>query len=322
MPETLHGLFTRVATDIESRVRGQHEVINRLLMAVLADGHVLLEGPPGVAKTRTALLLAHAFHGSFARVQFTPDLLPADLTGTNVYDPAEHRFHFHRGPLFHDFILADEINRAPAKVQAALLEAMAERQITAGGTTHSLDESFFVIATQNPFEEEGTYELPVAQLDRFALCIRIGYPPAQAEAEVLDLVFAERRDGNPYHPPMGELTRISRADLRAARREVLDVHRSDPVRDYIVRLVAATRDTTARQGAIAHAVSPRGTLALAHLASARAWLNGRDHVLPDDVQALCRDVLAHRIGLSDRAIMARTDPDTIIADIVSRVPVS
>ncbi len=321
MANELHELFTTVAAEIDGRVPGQHDAIVRLLMAVLADGHVLLEGPPGVAKTRTALLLAHAFHGSFARIQFTPDLLPADLTGTNIYDPNEHRFQFHRGPLFHDFVLADEINRAPAKVQAALLEAMAERQITAGGETHSLDDSLFVIATQNPLEEEGTYELPVAQLDRFAICIRIGYPSPAAEAKVLDLVFTERREGHAYQPPMADLTQISRTDLRAARLDVLGIHLSRPIVDYVVRLVAATRNSSERDGLVAHAVSPRGSIALAHLACAKAWLDGRDHVLPEDVQALARDVLAHRIGLSDRALIARTSPDAVIADIVARVPV-
>lgn len=321
MSDTLNGRFAVVAAAIDERVRGQHEVIMKLLAAVLADGHVLLEGPPGVAKTRAALLLAHAFHGSFARIQFTPDLLPGDLTGTSVFDAVKQQFYFHKGPLFHDFILADEINRAPAKVQAALLEAMAERQITAGGQTHSLDDFFFVIATQNPVEEEGTYELPIAQLDRFALCVRIGYPSVDAETQVLELVFAERRTGRASLAPLADLPQIGRHDLRAARREVLEVHVSAPLRNYMVRLVAATRDTGRRDGMIAHAVSPRGTLALAHLSCARAWLAGRDHVLPDDVQALARDVLAHRLMLTSRALMAGNDADHVIDQIVASVPV-
>ncbi|MGI9506766.1 MAG: AAA family ATPase, partial [Geminicoccaceae bacterium] len=242
---------------------------------------------------------------TFQRIQFTPDLLPADLTGTTVYDAHEHRFDFHAGPLFHNVILADEINRAPAKVQAALLEAMEERQITVGGETRALGEPFFVIATQNPIEEEGTYELPAAQLDRFMMRVLIDYPDSDTERTILDLVQAESRGGAGHLPPLDGLSRIGTNDLAMARRAVLDVHLSDPVKDYIVRLVGASRghgadldDFTAQ---IAHAVSPRGTIALARLAQAHAWLLGRDHVLPEDVQTLAVDTLAHRLGLTYRA---------------------
>jgi len=265
--------------------------------------------------------MSHAFSGSFARIQFTPDLLPSDLIGTNVYDPSEHRFEFHRGPLFHGFILADEINRAPAKVQAALLEAMAERQITVGGNTHQLDESLFVIATQNPIEDEGTYELPAAQLDRFALRIKIGWPAPLAEAQMLELVLGERRGGNAYRPPMDLISQITGAQLAQARNEVLKTHVAAPIQEYIVRLVNATRHGETSQ-AVRQAVSPRGTLALAHLACARAWLNERSFVEPDDVQQLASAALAHRLSLDHVALHSGLTQDDVIEQAVKTVPVS
>jgi len=318
--------FTQLRDQLTSRVLGQPDLIERLLIAVLADGHVLLEGPPGLAKTRVAFLLANAFDGSFQRVQFTPDLLPADLTGTTVYDPREHHFDFHAGPLFNQFILADEINRAPAKVQAALLEAMEERQITVGGESRSLQFPFFVVATQNPLEEEGTYELPVAQLDRFIMRVLVGYPDTVNEAQILDMVQQERRDSSRRTPPVDGLTRVSLDNLTTARAEVLDVYLSDPVKDYIIRLIAATRGDMADFGDItahiAHPVSPRGTLALAHLSQARAWLEERDHVLPEDVQALASDVLSHRLGLSYRAQAEGVNAHALIQELLGRVAFS
>lgn len=322
MTQALQPLFAQAMNDIAAAVPGQRAVVERLIIAVLTDGHVLLEGPPGVAKTRAALLLANAFHGSFARIQFTPDLLPSDLIGTNIYDPSEHRFEFHRGPLFHGFVLADEINRAPAKVQAALLEAMAERQITVGGNTHTLDESLFVIATQNPIEEEGTYELPAAQLDRFALRIRIDWPSPEAEAQMLELVLGERRAGNAYRPPMENLSQLSVEQLAAARKSVLKVHVSAPIQEYIVRIVNATREASELSASIRHAVSPRGSLALLHLACARAWLQERTFVDPEDIQALACDTLAHRISLDHAAEHAGLTPDEVIRQIIATVPVS
>ena len=322
MTQQLQPLFARAMKEISAAVPGQTVVIERLLAAILSDGHVLLEGPPGVAKTRAALLLAHAFQGSFARIQFTPDLLPSDLIGTNIYDPNAHRFEFHRGPLFHGFILADEINRAPAKVQAALLEAMAERQITVGGNTHHLDESLFVIATQNPIEEEGTYELPAAQLDRFALRVRIDWPDPAAEATMLELVMAERRAGNAYRPPLASVSVISSEQLAQARDQVLRVHLSTPIQEYIVRIVNATRQRAAARTEILHAASPRGTLALAHLACARAWLMERDFVEPGDIQNLARDALAHRISLDHAAQHQGLSNDEVIGQILESVPVS
>jgi len=305
MTDALRTTFNGLADQLERLVLGRSVLIERLLTALLADGHVLLEGPPGLAKTRAAHLLATTIDASFQRIQFTPDLLPADLTGTTVYDAREHRFDFHAGPLFHNVILADEINRAPAKVQAALLEAMEERQITVGGETRLLDKPFFVIATQNPIEEEGTYELPAAQLDRFMMRVLVDYPDRATERTILDLVQDESRRGAGPHPPLDGMARIGTDDLAAARRAVLDIHLSDPVKAYIVRLVCASRgynpdlEPITRQ--IAHAVSPRGTLALARLSQARAWLHDRDHVLPEDVQALATDTLAHRLGLTYRA---------------------
>ena len=305
MTDALHETFRNLADQLEELVLGRSSLIERLLTALLADGHVLLEGPPGLAKTRAAFLLATSIDATFQRIQFTPDLLPADLTGTTVFDAHEHRFDFHAGPLFHNVILADEINRAPAKVQAALLEAMEERQITVGGETRALAAPFFVVATQNPIEEEGTYELPAAQLDRFSMRVLVDYPDSETERTILDLVQAENRGGAGHLPPIDDLSKIAVDDLAAARCAVLDVHLSDPVKDYIVRLVAASRgqgeDLEDFTEKIAHAVSPRGTLALARLGQARAWLHGRDHVLPDDVQALAVDTLAHRLGLTYRA---------------------
>ncbi|MGI9499880.1 MAG: AAA family ATPase [Geminicoccaceae bacterium] len=305
MTDALLETFKDLAGQLEELVLGRSSLIERLLTALLADGHVLLEGPPGLAKTRAAYLLATSIDANFQRIQFTPDLLPADLTGTTVYDAHEHRFDFHAGPLFHNVILADEINRAPAKVQAALLEAMEERQITVGGETRALGDPFFVIATQNPIEEEGTYELPAAQLDRFMMRVLVDYPDSETERMILDLVQAENRGGAGHLPPLDSISKIDTGALLAARRAVLDVHLSDPVKDYIVRLVGASRghgaDMDDLTGQIAHAVSPRGTLALARLSQARAWLHDRDHVLPEDVQVLAVDTLAHRLGLTYRA---------------------
>lgn len=321
MTQALQPLFDRVQKEISAALPGQEPVVSHLLVAILTDGHVLLEGPPGVAKTRAALLMSHAFSGSFARIQFTPDLLPSDLIGTNIYDPSEHRFEFHRGPLFHGFILADEINRAPAKVQAALLEAMAERQITVGGSTHQLDESLFVIATQNPIEDEGTYELPAAQLDRFALRVKIGWPDPQAEAQMLELVLGERRRGNAYRPPMENISQLTSAQLAQARSEVLKVHVSAPIQEYIVRLVNATRHGETSH-AVRQAVSPRGTLALAHLACARAWLDQRTFVEPQDVQDLAKAALAHRLSLDHAALHGGLTQENVIEQTVATVPVS
>ncbi|MGI9407887.1 MAG: AAA family ATPase [Hyphomicrobiaceae bacterium] len=302
---------------------GQSPTVLRLMVGLLADGHVLLEGAPGLAKTRIARLLAQAMEGVFHRIQFTPDLLPSDLTGSWIYDSREHQFEFRPGPIFGNFILADEINRAPAKVQSALLEAMEERQVTSGTESLKLEEPFFVIATQNPIEHEGTWDLPQAQLDRFLLHVTIDYPDITAERDIFDLVLREAADaGKPSEPPPP----ISKADLAEARRSVLDVHLSEPIRNYIVRLIAGTRgDPISLEGVgehLSHPVSPRGSTALGRTAQARAWLMERDHVLPEDVNALAGDVLRHRMGLNYRAEADGITPDQIIQSLLQQVSVA
>lgn len=316
--------FAALGARLKSRVVGQAGVTDHLLIALIADGHVLLEGAPGLAKTRIARLLAEAIEGDYKRIQFTPDLLPADLIGASIYHAAEHRFEFQPGPIFANFILADEINRAPAKVQSALLEAMEERQVSAGDTTYRLDPPFFVMATQNPIEHEGTWDLPQAQLDRFVMQIVVDYPAAAAEREILDLVLDETAaalDGG----AAASDEMISKADLQAARMAASRVHLSDPIKDYAVRLIAATRnDPEPVEGVgehLSHPASPRGTIMLARTAQARAWIAGRDHVLPEDVQALAPDVLRHRIGLSYRAEADGVHPDAIVEALMTRVDV-
>jgi MoxR-like ATPase len=298
---------------------GQTETVQGLLVGLLADGHVLLEGAPGLAKTRIARLLAQSMEGVFNRIQFTPDLLPSDLTGSAIYDPREHRFDFQEGPIFGNFILADEINRAPAKVQSALLEAMEERQVTSGKTSFRLEEPFFVIATQNPIEHEGTWDLPQAQLDRFLMHVTVDYPDRAAERQIFDLVLEEAAT------PVDAPEPITKAALAEARRSVLDVHLAAPIRDYIVRLIAGTRaDPVSLVGVdehLSHPVSPRGSMSLGRTAQARAWLLERDHVLPEDVVALAPNVLRHRMGLSYRAEADGVTPDEIIQNLLEQVDV-
>lgn len=302
---------------------GQQPTVLSLMVGLLADGHVLLEGAPGLAKTRIARLLSEAMEGDFQRIQFTPDLLPSDLTGSWIYDSREHRFDFRRGPIFGNFILADEINRAPAKVQSALLEAMEERQVTSGTESLKLEEPFFVIATQNPIEHEGTWDLPQAQLDRFLLHVTVGYPDMDAEREIFDLVLREAAERG---APAESRTPISKADLAEARRLVLDVHLSEPIRNYIVRLVAGTRGhPTILEGVgehLSHPVSPRGSAALGRTAQARAWLKGRDHVLPEDVDTLAGDVLRHRMGLNYQAEADGVTPDEVVQRLLQQVSVA
>jgi MoxR-like ATPase len=314
--------FVELKDRLESGMIGQSDTVVSLLIGLLADGHILLEGAPGLAKTRLARLLAEAMEGDFNRIQFTPDLLPSDLTGSSIYDSREQRFDFQTGPIFGNFILADEINRAPAKVQSALLEAMEERQVSSGTKTFKLEAPFFVIATQNPIEHEGTWELPQAQLDRFLLHVTIDYPAMDAERNILDLVLQEAVDAlTPSEPE----TPISKADLAEARRLVLDVHLSEPIRDYIVRLISGTRgDPKSLAGVdehLSHPVSPRGSVSLARTAQARAWLNDRDHVLPEDVYAQVPSVLRHRMGLTYRAEADGVTPDQIIESLLEQISV-
>jgi len=308
---------------IGSRIIGQEGLIERLLVAILADGHLLVEGAPGLAKTRAIKVLGDGIEGSFHRVQFTPDLLPADLTGTEIYRPQDGSFKFQHGPLFHNLILADEINRAPAKVQSALLEAMAERQITVGSETYRLPEIFLVMATQNPLEQEGTYPLPEAQLDRFLMHVRVGYPDAADEKAILALTRAEAHSQAQPAPPAEAM--ISQQNLRQARNDVLDIHLDASLEDYIIEIILATRSAERYgeelAGWIQHGASPRATMALDRCARAYAWLKGRDYVVPEDIQLLAPDVLRHRIILSFAAEAEGKTADSCIDAVLSRVAV-
>ncbi len=287
-----------LAAHVERGLIGHEVLVERLMTALLAGGHVLIEGPPGLAKTRAVKRLAEGLAGSFARIQCTPDLMPSDIIGTQIFRPDGGRFDFQPGPVFHELVLVDEINRAPPKVQSALLEAMAEGQVTAGGVTRPLGDPFMVVATQNSIEHEGTFPLPEAQLDRFLLHLDLGLPGAEQERAILDLVEGEARAA-PVPPP----ARLDRQAIHAARQAVAGVHLAPALKDFIVRLVMATRETagTAEEGLVEHAVSPRGSLALAACARARAALLGRDHALPEDVEALAPDALSHRLVPSWRA---------------------
>ncbi|TLS76687.1 MoxR family ATPase [Mariprofundus erugo] len=305
---------------VEQRILGQEVLVNRLLVALLADGHLLVEGAPGLAKTRAIKVLSDGIEGNFHRIQFTPDLLPSDLTGTEIYRPQDGSFSFQAGPLFHNLVLADEINRAPAKVQAALLEAMAERQVTVGKTTHHLPSLFLVMATQNPIEQEGTYPLPEAQLDRFLMHIRIGYPDAATEKAILRL-SRDEFTGSPLPP----VSQISQSDIFAARAEAMGIYMAEGLEDYLVHLVLATREPARFSAELAawiqYAASPRATIALDRCARAHAWLAGRDFVSPEDIQAVAPDVLRHRILLSFEAEAAGITVDAVIGELLRLVPI-
>jgi MoxR-like ATPase len=303
--------IARLTEAITARLVGHERLVERLAIGVLAGGHLLVEGPPGLAKTRAVKALAAGLDTSFARIQCTPDLMPSDMTGTQVFRPDEARFDFVAGPLFHGLVLVDEINRAPPKVQSALLEAMAERQVTAGGVTRPLPDPFMVVATQNSIEHEGTFPLPEAQLDRFLLHVALVLPGAEAEHAILELVEAEGRE-----PPAAPTGRLGTEAIHAAQAATDRIHLAPPLKDFIVRLVIATRETegTPLDGLVEHAVSPRGTLALAAAARARAALRGRDHALPEDVEDLAADALSHRMVPSWRA----TSDGITTRDIVAR----
>jgi MoxR-like ATPase len=305
---------------LSSQIIGQTHLVQRLIVAVLANGHLLVEGAPGLAKTRAIKTLADGVEGSFQRIQFTPDLLPGDVTGTEIYRPQEANFHFQKGPIFHNMVLADEVNRAPAKVQSALLEAMAERQVSVGSQTYKLPELFLVMATQNPIEQEGTYPLPEAQLDRFLMHVNVDYPDASAETEILHLTRAEASHHNvPAPQPLRQEAVFS------ARQEVLAMHMASPVEQYIVQLVIASRKPDAYSkelaGWIEYGGSPRATIALDRCARAHAWLNGQDYVSPDDVQAVAADVLRHRLLLSFEAEANGVTPDQVTRELLALVPV-
>ncbi|GAB3533093.1 AAA family ATPase [Photobacterium alginatilyticum] len=314
----LTSTFQRLNTYLDSQVIGQPDLVKQLLIALLADGHILVEGPPGLAKTRAVKVLSDCIEGSFHRIQFTPDLLPADLTGTDIFRPETGEFTFQPGPIFNALVLADEINRAPAKVQAAMLEAMAEKQITAGRETYSLPELFLVMATQNPIEQEGTYPLPEAQLDRFLLQLNVDYPDEASELEILRL---NRGEAMGIDKP--EAVQISQREIFSARQEVLKIHMAEEVEHYIIRLTMATRQPERYSGQLAGwlqlGVSPRATLALDRCARAHAWLCGRDFVTPEDVQQMAYPVLRHRLLLSYEAQAEGIAADTIVSQLIAQV---
>jgi len=312
------GFAARLREEIATVIVGQRVLVDRLLIGLLTNGHVLLEGVPGLAKTLAVKTLAQAIQASFRRVQFTPDLLPADLIGTLVYNPREGSFTTKRGPIFAQLVLADEINRAPAKVQSALLEAMQEHQVTIGDETHPLPDPFLVLATQNPIEQEGTYPLPEAQVDRFMLKLKVDYPSREEERQILDRMAttANHRPANPV---------VTTADIITARALVDQVYVDDKVRDYIVSIVFATREpkTFALDlgPLVEYGASPRATLCLTLAARAHAFLQGRGYVTPQDVKAIAPDVLRHRVIVSYEAEAEEVDADEIVRRVLDGVPV-
>jgi len=329
-------IFHQLQADLNQKILGQERLIERLLIVLLADGHLLVEGTPGLAKTRAIKALGEKIEGEFQRIQFTPDLLPADVTGTDIYRPQEGSFHFQSGPVFHNLVLADEINRAPAKVQSALLEAMGERQVTVGGQTYPLPDLFLVMATQNPIEQEGTYPLPEAQLDRFLLHVFVDYPSIENELKIMRLVRKEAlseiqisSDKSPkFAVDSGTKSagrKISAVHVFEARNEVLNIYMAPEIERYLVEIIAATRipekysDELARL--ITWGASPRGALSLDRCARARAWLHERDFVTPEDLQDLSGDVLRHRIIESYEAESDGITTDDVIAKILAQVAV-
>jgi MoxR-like ATPase len=322
---SLQEKFLRLESHLKSLVVGQEHLLSRMLTALLCDGHLLVEGAPGLAKTRAIKVLSHSIEGDFHRLQFTPDLLPADLTGTEIYRPQDGSFVFRKGPLFHNLVLADEVNRAPAKVQSALLEAMGERQITVGSVTYPLPELFMVMATQNPIEQEGTYPLPEAQLDRFLLHVLVDYPDAAGEHAILALNRSEQKVTAPDVDLFAAAEPLTQKEIKAARLEVLETHLAEPLEEYIVQVVLATRHPE-RYGddlaeTLQYGASPRATIALDRSSRAHAWLNGRDFVTPEDVQTVAHDALRHRLLLSFEAEAAGRVADDLVDIILERVGV-
>jgi MoxR-like ATPase len=308
---------------INTRIIGQEVLVERMLIALLADGHLLVEGAPGLAKTRAINVLSQSIAADFHRVQFTPDLLPSDLTGTDIYRPQQGTFEFQKGPLFHNLILADEINRAPAKVQAALLEAMAERQITVGKASYALPALFMVMATQNPIEQEGTYPLPEAQLDRFLLHVKIDYPNAVHERAILHLARAEAK-GQQQAEHINPI-KVSTEAIFNARQEVLNIHMAESLEQYLLQIVLATRNPRVYGDDLAswiqYGASPRASIALDRCARAKAWLNQRDFVDPSDIQNIAYDVLRHRLILSYEAEAEGISSDHVIKQLIARIAV-
>ena len=305
---------------MDSRIIGQADLVNKLIITLLADGNALVEGAPGLAKTKAIKTLASAIKAQYNRIQFTPDLLPSDITGSEIYVASKGEFEFRKGPVFANLILADEINRAPAKVQSALLEAMAERQVSVGGKRYELPKLFMVMATQNPIEHEGTYNLPEAQLDRFLMYIKINQPQAEDEKKILRLVRGEI-SGNEQ---TGTMQPLDAEDILAARKEALSVHMSEAVEEYLVQLIMATRHPEKYDekmaGYVRFGASPRATLALDRCAKIHAWLSEKDFVTPDDIQAVVYDILRHRIILTFEAEAEGITTDEVIRKLIALVP--
>jgi MoxR-like ATPase len=318
---TAFAAFDELRAYLNKQILGQANLVERLLVALLTEGHLLVEGPPGLAKTRAIKVLAHGIESDFQRLQFTPDILPADLTGSDIYRPEEGCFHFQRGPLFHNLILADEINRAPAKVQSALLEAMAEHQISVGAATYLLPRLFMVMATQNPIEHEGTYPLPEAQLDRFMLHTLVDYPDRATTLRIMELSRREAREARELPPPARTLTQDQ---VFTARREVLDLTLADSVAEYIAALVEATRIPDKYGSKLAEwlrwGASPRAAIAMERGARALAWLDERDYVSPEDVQSIAPDALRHRLLLDYTAQAHGISSQDCVAELLRQVP--
>lgn len=309
----------QLQTWLDTKIIGQEHLVERLIVALLSDGHVLVEGAPGLAKTKAIKTLSECLEADFHRIQFTPDLLPADVTGSDIYKPKDGNFEFQRGPIFHNLVLADEINRAPAKVQSALLEAMAERQISVGKNTYKLPDLFLVMATQNPIEQEGTYTLPEAQMDRFLLHVKVDYPAAGSERKILDLSREEQNlNFKSFEKPLTQL------ELDKARKSVRAVHMSAQVEEYLVQIVLATRNSDKYGGDLnnwlEYGASPRATIALDVCSKALAWLNNKDFVSPDDIRSVAHDILRHRIILSFEAEANGVSSDQVIDELLRVVP--
>lgn len=306
---------------LASQIHGQEHLLDRLLIALLADGHLLVEGAPGLAKTKAIKDLALGIEASFKRIQFTPDLMPADITGADIYRPEQARFEFMSGPVFHNLLLADEINRAPAKVQSALLEAMAERQVSVGQSTYPLPDLFLVMATQNPIEQEGTYPLPEAQLDRFLMQVNISFPDAVTERKII-----QQAREHALHGQTAPRQKLQIEDIFQAREDILHLYMADNVEAYLIQLVMATRFPAKYDSELASwlymGCSPRGSIALDRCARAHAWLAGHDFVSPDDIQAILADTFRHRISLSFAAMAAGIDTDRVLQRILDCVPVA
>ena len=315
----MHQTIDSFKSWLNSRIVGQEQLIERLIIAILADGHLLVEGAPGLAKTKAIKTASEGLDADFHRVQFTPDLLPSDITGSDIYRPEQAVFEFQAGPLFHNLVLADEINRAPAKVQSALLEAMAERQVSVGKKSYPLPDLFLVMATQNPIEQEGTYPLPEAQMDRFLMHVMVDYPTPASEKTILQLSRAEATGSQ-----SSDFKPIPQKTIMDARQQVLAVHMDEAVEEYLVQIILATRNTQAYGGDLAnwldYGASPRATIALDRCSRAVAWLDGRDFVTPDDIRAVAHDVLRHRLILSFEAEAAGISANQVIDNLLAAVP--